>query len=176
MMMSAIPEVPVLLFVGVNPAALVVLTAVDVPEILAFATMLLLASLKCWSHRLLAYMLLLAYLLLLVFLLLLTSVGLPDVDGSLTCCWHPCCWWRTLLPTFLLLQRLWFFLANLLLVASLLLLSDNGHRTEILFYVIGLSDYKLSDHWLGKTINGQGNPTIGLSIIGPRKNYRCPTL
>ncbi len=47
MMMSAIPEVPVLLFVGVNPAALVVLTAVDVPEILAFATMLLLASLKC---------------------------------------------------------------------------------------------------------------------------------
>ncbi len=47
MLMSAIPEVPVLPFAGVDPAALVILTAVDVPEILAFATMLLLPFISC---------------------------------------------------------------------------------------------------------------------------------
>ncbi len=46
-LLSAFPDVPVLLCAGVDPAALVVNTAVDVPEILAVATTLLLPSLFC---------------------------------------------------------------------------------------------------------------------------------
>jgi hypothetical protein len=47
-LLSEFPNVPVVSCAGEGLAARVVLTAVDVPEMLAVATMLLLPSLVCW--------------------------------------------------------------------------------------------------------------------------------
>ena len=62
---------------------LFLLHAVDVPEILAFAFVaipILLKPFFCGVHAVASVPAVAG------FLLLLTSVGLPDVDGSLTCC------------------------------------------------------------------------------------------
>jgi hypothetical protein len=53
LLLSALPDIPVLSCAGIDPAVLVFLTAVDLSGILAVATMLLLASLLFFAFLLL---------------------------------------------------------------------------------------------------------------------------
>ncbi len=110
-------------------------------------------------------------LLLMMFLLLLcfqcfwrpVVAGVPAIAGLSCCCGIPAMLLASLLSIGVLV-------ANVAVVAAALAsYQTSGLRlSDWYFFCYRLSDYRLSDIWLRKT--------IGLSIIGSRKNNRCPAL